>query len=76
MDRRKFIKSTGALAIVPLIPFGVISPSPVAVAVTRAVKTNAFTSAELSLSIDELSRRYIEPAAKILARGIEQDMLG
>lgn len=34
-----------------------------------------FNSAELSLSIDELSRRYISPAVKVLVAGIEGDML-
>jgi hypothetical protein len=34
-----------------------------------------FNSAELALSIDELSRRYIEPAVKILVSGIESDYL-
>ncbi len=34
-----------------------------------------FNSAELKLSIDELSRRYIEPAVKVLVSGIEGDML-
>lgn len=34
-----------------------------------------FNSAELSLSIDELSRRYIEPAVSILVSGIEGDVL-
>ena len=34
-----------------------------------------FNSAELSLSIDELSRRYIEPAVKVLVSGIEGDIL-
>jgi len=34
-----------------------------------------FNSAELSLSIDELSRRYIEPAVSVLVSGIEGDVL-
>lgn len=34
-----------------------------------------FNSAELALSIDELSRRYIEPAVKTLVSGIEADFL-
>ena len=34
-----------------------------------------FNSAELSLSIDELSRRYIEPAVSVLVSGIESDVL-
>ena len=34
-----------------------------------------FNSAELSLSIDELSRRYIEPATAVLVSGIEGDVL-
>lgn len=34
-----------------------------------------FNSAELSLSIDELSRRYIEPATSVMVSGIEGDML-
>ena len=34
-----------------------------------------FNSAELSLSIDELSRRYIEPAMSVLVAGIEGDVL-
>lgn len=34
-----------------------------------------FNSAELQLDIDELSRRYIEPAVKVLVSGIEGDML-
>ena len=34
-----------------------------------------FNSAELSLSIDELSRRYIEPAVSVLVAGIEGDVL-
>ena len=34
-----------------------------------------FNSAELSLSIDELSRRYIDPAVSVLVSGIEGDML-
>lgn len=34
-----------------------------------------FNSAELALSIDELSRRYIEPAVKTLVSGIESDFL-
>jgi len=34
-----------------------------------------FNSAELALSIDELSRRYIEPAVSILVSGIEADYL-
>ena len=34
-----------------------------------------FNSAELSLSIDELSRRYISPAVAVLASGIESDVL-
>jgi hypothetical protein len=33
-----------------------------------------FNSAELSLSIDELSKRYIEPAVNTLVAGIEQDV--
>jgi hypothetical protein len=34
-----------------------------------------FNSAELALSIDEISRRYIEPAVKVLVSGIEADFL-
>lgn len=34
-----------------------------------------FNSAELSLSIDEISKRYIEPAVKTLVSGIEADYL-
>jgi hypothetical protein len=34
-----------------------------------------FNSAELSLSIDELSKRYIEPAVSVLVSGIEADYL-
>lgn len=34
-----------------------------------------FNSAELALSIDELSRRYIEPATSVLVSGIEGDVL-
>jgi hypothetical protein len=34
-----------------------------------------FNSAELLLSIDELSKRYIEPAVSVLVSGIEGDML-
>ena len=34
-----------------------------------------FNSAELSLSIDELSKRYISPAVKVLVAGIEGDVL-
>ena len=34
-----------------------------------------FNSAELTLSIDELSRRYIEPAVSVLVSGIEGDVL-
>ena len=34
-----------------------------------------FNSAELALSIDELSKRYIEPAVKTLVSGIEADFL-
>jgi hypothetical protein len=34
-----------------------------------------FNSAELTLSIDELSKRYIEPAVSVLASGIESDFL-
>lgn len=34
-----------------------------------------FNSAELSLSIDEFSMRYIEPAVSVLVSGIEGDML-
>ena len=34
-----------------------------------------FNSAELSLSIDELSKRYIEPAVKVLISNIEADYL-
>ena len=34
-----------------------------------------FTSEELALDIDELSKRYIEPAVKVLVSGIEGDVL-
>ena len=34
-----------------------------------------FNSAELSLSIDEISKRYIEPAVKTLISGIEADYI-
>src|SRR5687768_13239167 len=34
-----------------------------------------FNSAELALSIDELSRRYIEPATSVLVSGIEGDVI-
>ena len=34
-----------------------------------------FNSAELSLELDDFSERYIEPAVKVLASGIEGDML-
>jgi len=34
-----------------------------------------FNSAELSLSIDELSKRYIDPAMSVLVSGIEGDVL-
>jgi hypothetical protein len=34
-----------------------------------------FNSAELALSIDEISKRYIEPAVKVLVSGIEADYL-
>jgi hypothetical protein len=34
-----------------------------------------FNSAELALSIDEISKRYIEPAMAVLVSGIESDML-
>lgn len=35
----------------------------------------SFNSAELALSIDELSRRYIDPAVSVLVAGIEGDVL-
>jgi hypothetical protein len=34
-----------------------------------------FNSAELALSIDEISKRYIEPAVKTLVSGIESDFI-
>lgn len=34
-----------------------------------------FNSAELALSLDELSKRYIEPAVKVLVSGIEADYI-
>lgn len=34
-----------------------------------------FNSAELALSIDEISKRYIEPAVKVLVSGIESDYI-
>jgi hypothetical protein len=34
-----------------------------------------FNSAELALNIDDLSKRYIEPAVKVLVAGIEGDVL-
>jgi hypothetical protein len=34
-----------------------------------------FNSAELTLSLDDFSRRYIEPAVKVLVSGIEGDFL-
>src|SRR5574343_139605 len=34
-----------------------------------------FNSAELALSIDEISKRYIEPAVSVLVSGIEADFL-
>jgi hypothetical protein len=34
-----------------------------------------FNSAELALSIDELSQRYIEPAVSVLCSGIEGDFI-
>jgi hypothetical protein len=34
-----------------------------------------FNSAELALSIDDFSKRYIEPAVKVLVSGIESDVL-
>lgn len=34
-----------------------------------------FNSAELSLSIDEISKRYIEPAMSVLVSGIESDYI-
>jgi hypothetical protein len=34
-----------------------------------------FNSAELTLSIDDFSKRYIEPAVKVLVSGIESDYL-
>lgn len=34
-----------------------------------------FNSAELALSIDELSKRYIEPAVSVLVSGIESDFI-
>lgn len=34
-----------------------------------------FNSAELALSIDEISKRYIEPAVAVLVSGIESDFL-
>lgn len=34
-----------------------------------------FNSAELALSIDEISKRYIEPAVKVLVSGIEGDCI-
>jgi hypothetical protein len=34
-----------------------------------------FNSAELALSLDELSQRYIEPAVKVLVSGIEADYI-
>jgi hypothetical protein len=34
-----------------------------------------FNSAELALSIDDFSRRYIEPAVSVMASGIEADFL-
>lgn len=34
-----------------------------------------FNSAELALSLDEISKRYIEPAVKVLVSGIEADYI-
>ena len=34
-----------------------------------------FNSAELALSIDDFSKRYIEPAVKVMVSGIESDVL-
>ena len=34
-----------------------------------------FNSAELALSIDEISKRYIEPAMAVLMSGVESDMI-
>ena len=49
-------------------------------AITATVATQdgvdiRFNSSELALDIDELSRRYIEPAVAVLVSGIEGDML-
>lgn len=48
--------------------------SPIVVATQDHVDMR-FNSAELSLSIDELSKRYIEPAMAVLISGIESDYL-
>ena len=50
------------------------STQPVTVAIQDGVDMK-FNSAELSLSIDELSRRYIDPAMSVLVSGIESDVL-
>jgi hypothetical protein len=49
-----------------------------AVTVTVATQDGVdmrFNSAELALSIDDFSKRYIEPAVKVLVSGIESDVL-
>lgn len=48
--------------------------SPIVVATQDHVDMR-FNSAELSLSLDEISKRYIEPAMAVLVSGIEADFL-
>lgn len=50
------------------------STSTITVAVQDHVDMR-FNSAELALSLDELSKRYIEPAVKVLVSGIEADYI-
>ena len=52
--------------------------SEIATSITVATRDHVdmrFNSAELALSIDEMSKRYIEPAVKVLVSGIESDFI-
>ena len=52
--------------------------SEIATSITVATQDHVdmrFNSAELALSIDEMSKRYIEPAVKVLVSGIESDFI-
>ena len=71
MNRRGFLKALSGAAAAAVLPISWALRAPE----LKIVKDqSAFATASLTMSLDDFSRKYIEPAMKHMARKIDEDI--